>query len=444
MLSAGASALERDHSFGVVMQLLAPVLANASAPEREDLLGGAAALAKPVFDDHAIVSGSPEDQVFSVLHGLYWLTSNLAEQRPLLIAADDTHWTDRSSLRFFLYLAQRLPDLPVALVITGRPAEPGAHDDLLRQLKSHRATEVLRPSALSQHGVGGVVTGRMPVAAAEFVETCASVTGGNPHLLNELLADLADRGVQPTAAGAGEVGRLARDSVLEAALVRLARLPGGASSLARAVAVLSDDATVHRAAVLAGLDRDLAPAATDALRAGELLRSGEPLAFVHPLLHSAIYEEIPEAQRADMHGRAARLLNDGGAPIETVGAHLLSAAPAGDARAVDQLRRSAARSISQGATDSAVGYLMRALDEPPSPELRSEVLTGDHAGSRSHPPRELPRGGPAAPVSWATPAQPPLRSSSDCGRDTCRSPSASRWTPPSSQGSSCEGGVVTA
>jgi DNA-binding CsgD family transcriptional regulator len=374
VLSAQGSELERGHSFGVAMQLFEARLAKAGKGEREDLLGGAAALARPVFEHHTTAAASPEDQLFSLLHGLYWLTSNLAEERPLAIVADDAHWTDRATLRFLLYLAQRLAELPVAVLTSARPAEPGAPDDLLRQLRTHPVVEVLHPNALSRVGVEALVRGRLAGADADFVDACARVTDGNPYLLTELLADLEDRGVEPTAASANEVGRLAPDSVLEAALVRLARLPSGASRLARAVAVLGDEATVHRAAALAQLDRDVAAAAADALAAAELLRAGAPLSFVHPLLHSAIYAEIPEAERGEMHRRAARLVHDAGAPVGTVAAHLLAASPAGSAWAVDQLRRAAAQALSQGATDSAGRYLARALQEPPPGPARAEVM----------------------------------------------------------------------
>ena len=374
VLAGRGSVLERDHSFGVATQLLEPPLARATEAAREDLLGGAAALARPLFENHAIAAAAPEDQLFSLLHGLYWLTSNLAERRPLLIAADDGHWTDRSSLRFFLYLAQRLRDLPVALLTAARPAEPGASEDLLRQLKSHEATEVLGPRALTRHGVEGVVKARMPRPEAPFVDACAEVTDGNPYLLNELLADAEDRGTEPTAASAELLGQLAPDSVLQAALVRLTRLPSGASAVARAVAVLGEEAGATHAADLAGLDRDEAGAAADALVAAELLRPGEPLAFVHPLLHSAIYADTPASERARAHAAAARMLERDGAAWETVAAHLLGCNPSADAWTVEQLRGAAKRSLAQGAPESAVRYLTRALEEPPPPESRPDVL----------------------------------------------------------------------
>ena len=230
-LSAAGATLEQDHAFGLALQMLGPVVQAADADHRADLLGGAAALARPLFEDQAPTATTPEEHVFSLLHGLHWLTANIAARRPMLIAADDLHWADRPSLRFLLYLAQRLADLPIALVVTARPAEPGAPADLLRQLRTHSLTRVLRPRPLSRAAVVSLVGRRLPDAEPEFADACWDVTEGNAYLLSELLADLVDRGVAPTAANAGDVGRLAPPSVLDAALMRLARLPAGSVEL---------------------------------------------------------------------------------------------------------------------------------------------------------------------------------------------------------------------
>lgn len=365
----------REHAFGVARQLLESPVAGACATERDDLLDGAAAPARAVLEGSATAARtSAADQLFAVLHGLYWLTSNLAERRPLLLLVDDAHWTDRSSLRFVLYLAQRLRDLPVAVIASARVSEPGAPADLLLQMRAHPVAEVLRLAGLSGEGVTELVGDRMAAPHPELVRACTTATAGNPYLLNELLADLVSRDVEPTAASAAEVGHLAPDSVLQAALVRLGRLPPAAPLLARAVAVLGDDAAMAHAATLAGLSIETTAGAVDALSGAEIFRPGDPLAFVHALLRSAIYADVPTAQRGEQHRRAARLLDDAGAEPETVAAHLLRATHAADPWCVQRLREAATRSLAQGDPDSAGRYLARALEEPPRLDACAEVL----------------------------------------------------------------------
>ncbi len=59
---------------------------------------------------------------------------------------------------------------------------------------------------------------------------------------------------------------------------------------------------------------------------------------------------------------------------EKVALHLLHAPRAAAPATVAALREAAARARAQGARQSAVRYLRRALDEPPAPELRVDVL----------------------------------------------------------------------
>ena len=71
---------------------------------RDELLAGAAAGARGVFDE--VADDDRADGSFAVLHGLYWLTVNLRRDGPLLLAVDDVQWCDSASLRFLAYLVE--------------------------------------------------------------------------------------------------------------------------------------------------------------------------------------------------------------------------------------------------------------------------------------------------------------------------------------------------
>lgn len=376
-LRARATELERLYPFGVALQLFEPPVAAAGDEDRATLLAGAAALAAPLVAPGTDgLPDAPND--FSLIHGLHWLAANLAETRPTLLIVDDAHWADEPSLRLCAYLAERIEDLPIALVLAARPGgrEHGTPGDVIvASLAAHPATRTLRPAPLSEDAVGRLIEGTLDVPAApEFVSACARVTGGNPYLLSELLAATAAGELDPTAAGVAQLDGLTPRGVLRTVAARLAALPPGDADLARAVSVLDGEATLHHAAQLAGLDLDEAGRAADRLATADLLRPGEPLTFSHPLTASAVAAELPEGARGAGHLRAAELLRDEGAPPERLAAHLLEAPAGGRAWVVEALRAAARRSLALGAPAVAVEQLRRALAEPPEAELRRELL----------------------------------------------------------------------
>ena len=368
VLSARGSELERELPFGIVRQLLEPVVAACDPKQRAALLAGAAALAKPVF-----FAADPEvgaEPSFSVLHGLYWLTVNLADARPLLVAVDDVHWADAASLRWLIYLTRRLAGVRLALVLATRPAEPGRVQELLDELFVIPEVVVLQPGGLSEQAIARLAAHTL---AAEpdlgFVTACQRATGGNPFLLRELFGELHRRGIAPNHQNAGLASQLSSHGVGRVVRARLRRLPPGCTALARAVAVLGDPAEPTLAARLAGLDDGTAARAADALAEAVIFEPGRRRAFIHPLVRSSVYSELSSLERAHYHQRAARLLTHAGEATERIAAHLLAAHPSGDAETVTALRRAARDARNRGAPDIAVTYLRRALAEPPLPEL---------------------------------------------------------------------------
>jgi ATP/maltotriose-dependent transcriptional regulator MalT len=157
-------------------------------------------------------------------------------------------------------------------------------------------------------------------------------------------------------------------------VARLGSLSGAAPRLARAVAVLGDDAAPARAARLAGLGLAEARAAAAELVEAAILEAGEPLRFIHPIVRNSIYEDIGHRERVGLHRRAVELLGADQSAAERVPGHLLAVEPAGDPSVVATLRRAAIDAAARGAIDSAVAYLHRALDEPPPERDRAEVL----------------------------------------------------------------------
>jgi DNA-binding CsgD family transcriptional regulator/predicted DNA-binding transcriptional regulator len=363
-LGARGSELEREFPFGVVRQMLEPALL--ARPNRTELFEGAAEVAGAVFAPPGTESLGG-DASFAVLHGLYWLTLDLVGDRPLLLTIDDLHWCDRPSLRMLAYVVRRLEGIPLLIVATLRTTEPGTDPALLAEIAQDPMTERIVPGPLSPAAMPALIERRLGAA-------CHEATGGNPLLLDELLKGLASEGIEPRVDQVTVVQDLGPRAVSRAVLLRLARLSDDDVAVARAVAVLGEGAEVAEIAALAGLGERAVAAATGELMRVEILRREPPLAFVHPLVRDAVYDDLPPAQRELEHGRAARLLHEAGAPAERVAAHFLRVPPLGEEWAAEVLVAAARAAAEKGGAENAVSYLRRALEEPLSRAQRVAVL----------------------------------------------------------------------
>ncbi|HYI18304.1 MAG TPA: AAA family ATPase [Solirubrobacteraceae bacterium] len=368
VLQARAGELEREFAYGVVRQLF-----EARVAARGELTG-AAAPAAALFET-AATPAQEGAASFAALHALYWLTLDLAAEHPVLLAIDDLHWTDRPSLRFLAYLARRLDGAPVLVAATLRSAEPGTDPGLLAEIVHDPATFPLRPGPLSRAATTALIRERLAGDAdPAFCAACHEATGGNPLLLRQLLRALEAEGVRPVADQAAVVRAVGPRAVSSTVLLRLSRLSDDARAVARATAVLGESADLPRVAALAGIDERAVAAASGELIRAEIVRPEPPPGFVHPLVRDAVYHELPPAERQLEHERAAEMLHEAGAPVEQTAAQLLLAPRRGAAWATDLLQRAGGDAVRRGAAESAVAYLRRALEEPPAPEQRMQVL----------------------------------------------------------------------
>ena len=377
ILGARAGEFESGFAFGVVRQLFEPLLATAPREVREDLLSGAAALAEPLFDATSVAEPEESDQAasFAVLHGLYWLAANVAFQQPTVFVIDDLHWADSPSLRWLGFLARRLEGLPLLVVAAMRPPEQGHEPELLTELLTDPAAEALRPGPLSVDSIEALAH-RYYDAPPEpaFCQAVAEATRGNPLFAVALLDTVSRERVPPRADQSSRLLELGPRVIGRAVSLRLARLPADAISLLEAAAILGDGTDPREAAELAGLEPAVAARAARQLLRSDLLRSDSPLEFFHPVVRTAIYENLDAASRSARHREAALILVAAGATPERAAAHLTLTIPGDDASAVETLRAAAARSLASGAGDAAVRYLRRALAEQLDDRTHAAVL----------------------------------------------------------------------
>jgi DNA-binding CsgD family transcriptional regulator len=370
VLSARGRELERDFPWGVVHQLVEPLLYDSDEEERERWFAGAAALARPLFEDaHGVGEPVEPEAQFQRRHGLYWLVANLARDRPVLLAVDDVQWADQPAVGFLHHLAPRVEHLPVLVILGCRPER-----DSVGALLLEPGVRVLQPGPLTPAEVERWLSDHLEASVeTSFAEACHAATGGNPFLIRELLREVQTEAIPPTAAGAEQVRALSPRGVMRAVLVRLAALPPGASALARAAAILGE-AELPVVGALAGLEREALLEAAGGLVQAGVLESADRVRFVHPLVRSALYEDVIPAERAVLHGRAARLLRDTGADADHVAAQLVLADPVGEPWALEALSAAAGDAAGSGAPEVAARFLERAVVEADDDDQRFELV----------------------------------------------------------------------
>ena len=371
VVRARGSELESGFAFGVVRQLFERRLAAAGEGERAALLAGPAAAARPLLSGE--VSAQPAgDSSFAVLHGLYWLVVNFAAGGPLLIAVDDAHWADESSLRWLAYLAPRIEGLAAGMLVAIRPGDPAEMSAPLVAVRAQAA--VLRPALLSEPAVSAVVRAAAGEASDELCAVVYAASGGNPLYLAELLraAEASGRplaALQPAELLAGGLEGIARQVI-----TRVKRLGPGALGLAQALAVLGDGCELRHAAAIADVTMAVAARLAGGLVRAEVLAAGDRPRFMHPVIRDALEASLDVGGKDRAHRCAARLLHADGSPPGQVAAHLLRVRPAGDGWVLARLRQAAEAAMDSGAPQAAADLLDRALAEPPPPGQRARVL----------------------------------------------------------------------
>ena len=374
-ISVRATELERSYPYGLVRQSADSVALERTPEERAALFAGAARLALPILDPASAEDADSPELMYQRLHGLYWLTANLARERPLLVSVDDAQWADEASVAAQRFLSLRIADLPMVLLLAVRTVEVGQLPVPLAEILADPATVSIRPGPLSEEGAGRRIEALLGSSDPEFAAACHHATGGNPFLLEQLVSEVRAEGIEPTAASAGGVASLGPDTVRASVLLRLERLPAAGAPVARALAVLGEhDVSIRDVATMAEVPEDEAADALAALERAGLVVGAPTLRFSHPILRAAIEDDMPLVERSRAHEQAAEMLRDREADPVAVAAHLLLCEPGQGAWAVVALRNAARRAEAFGDPAAAVRYLERAVAERPDDSELAEVL----------------------------------------------------------------------
>lgn len=278
---------------------------------------------------------------------------DLEQKEPVVIVVDDAHWADMDSLRALLFVARRLVAERVLILLAQRSeAEPRLPEGL-RRMAAGRTGLTIRLTALPVGEIQNLATAlgvqRLSTQAARRLH---AHTEGNPLYITTLLAEMPEerwRTWEPVLPAPGAFAM----RVVE----RLNSCSPGTRRLVEAAAVLGSTITLATAAALAEVSNpvDAVDEAVDVnllqLRDDAGIRD---IAFSHPLVQAAVYDQLGPARRVRLHSAAARLVDDEASALR----HRVMAVTPPDSQLVADLDDFAHREAALGAWAGAAWALL--------------------------------------------------------------------------------------
>ncbi len=287
--------------------------------------------------------------------------ASLARETPAVYVVEDAHWIDEVSESMLADFLTVIPQTPSLVLVSYRPEYEGA-------LTRVHGTQTIALEPLGDSETAALVSellGPDP-SISRLGQTIAERAAGNPFFAEEMVRELAERGVlrgnrsaYVSTVGAAEVSVPATVQATIAA--RIDRLDPAAKRTLSAAAVIGSRFSLDLLETL-GID----PLLQDLLGA-ELIDQvrftrGLEYVFHHPLIRTVAYESQLKSDRAELHRRLA-------ADIE-----------ARDPELVDQNAALIAEHLeAAGDLPAAYGWHMRAATWATNRDIAAARLSWEHA-----------------------------------------------------------------
>ncbi|MFE4207071.1 helix-turn-helix transcriptional regulator [Streptomyces goshikiensis] len=308
--------------FRPLVEALSSRFRAAGAPDDPELQPYRPALAGlvPEWRAEAVAPGYAISLV-ELAEALLRLLAVLGRERGCVILLEDLHDSDTETIAVVEYVVDNVAELPVLLVGTLRP-DPGPALDLalaaeLRNTASLRELGPLDETAVRDMAAAclDVGPGEVPPAAGRHL---AQWAGGNPYLVEVLLADLLDTGRLSRAEGGWQLAEHDEATVPTGAVRswarRLARLDEPVRELLLVAATLGGRFSVGALRAVTGLDdRALFAHLRTASEVGIIAPDGaahDHYTFRHALTADALRASLPPAEQAALARRAASAIEE--------------------------------------------------------------------------------------------------------------------------------------
>lgn len=379
VLRASGSLLERGYDFGVMRQLVQPLLAASPGDARRSF--GEAIELGPLLS----ADDGQWDQLSwpTVLTSLTAIVANVSQEAPLVLIIDDLQWADSCTLQWLDHLGRQLDHLPITVFCAIADGVAVSEPALLHEIKSASGA-MLYPAPLSVTAVHRLARAVFDGDGdEEFAAVVHRVTAANPAAVDITLRGLSDAGLSPNESTAGSVEQKCHLLLRDRRMYCLSIQPPLVQAMARAMAVLGSvhsdgageqDRSSNVSALTDADPLDRATAVRSLGRLGFLSGSGT-MEFVHPSIPDAVLSVIPVEEREELHRRAAALLHAAGFPAGAVAQQLLTITSGYAPWETDVLRAAAAAALDRGASRVAASLLRPVLFEAaPGATQRGRLL----------------------------------------------------------------------
>lgn len=327
----------------------------------------------------------PEQSVLRFYDSLIAFLERSARRQPIVFIFDNAHWSDRSSLRLLEVLASQLHEIRMLVLATYRDDELSRRHPLARTLSEigkEPWAQQLALKGLSHGEVSQFLRARIGAAAPEWLADAISQrTEGNPLFVAELVRLFEEDGLLEPGAQ-GEMPLRIPEGVREVIGRRLDRLPDNANRVLRLASVIGREFSVSMVRRLG--EGDALTDIEDSLRAARehglveaLAGDGECYRFVHVLIQQTLLEELSTADRSQLHGHIASVLEElYGDNVEEhaveLAHHLAESASPDMSRIIRYNTIAGNEALRVHAYDDALMHFQRALDSDPSPEMNRQ------------------------------------------------------------------------
>ena len=332
-------------------------------------------LSLPIPEKYPPLMFAPDQRRRRLLANLALWVLNIARLQPVVIAMEDLHWVDPSTLELTQMLVEQGATAPLMLLYTARPEFRAPWP-----MRAHHAQITL--NRLNDRHTREMVAGVAARAALakEVIDAVVKRIDGVPLFAEELTRLILERDGR---SAASEIPATLHDSLA----ARLDRL-GPAKEVAQIAAVLGREFSYELLQAVSPMSEGELQSALEKVADAELIyaRGIPPEAtyqFKHALIQDAAYEALLKSRRRELHRRVAQTITQKFATIAEAQPEVLARhwTYAGDAEsAIAAWKKAGETADARGAFKEAEeGYrqglaVLNALPESPERDARELEL----------------------------------------------------------------------